>query len=345
MEFKSMTRLTILVLACGLASGGCASPMQVQMQGQVTTRTPSDNLVSRLCTWTLPGGPSSGPAVAIIEVDGLLINKNLKGVGSMGENPVALFREKLEAVAADPNIHAVVLRINSPGGGVAATDIMRRDLLELKRCRNLPVIACVLEVGSGGALYLASAADTIISHPTALTGGVGVILNTYFLQDASGQFGADARPVKAGSKIDLGTPVREMDEAEREILERIARQFHDRFKSDLQSSRQRQLDPSVLDGRIFTAEEALQHGLIDSIGYLDDALVAARQSTGTEVCRVVMFRRSLDRAYTQYDTTPNTPLQNSIIPLNIPGLDRSALPMYMYLWQPDPSFVTASGGK
>jgi protease-4 len=85
--------------------------------------------------------------------------------------------------------------------------------------------------------------------------------------------------------------------------------------------------------------------LIDQVGYLDDAIDAAKQLAQVgEQTAVVMLRRDNDRAYTVLDRTPNTPSAHALIPLNIPGLDRSALPTFLYLWQADPRFVTASGG-
>ncbi len=120
----------------------------------------------------------SGPTrVAIIDVDGLILNTPFVGPLSCGENPVALFREKLDAVARDKCVKAVVLRINSPGGGVAACISMRHDLERFKACTKLPVVACLMDTAAGGAYYLASGADQIVAGPATVTGGVGVILN------------------------------------------------------------------------------------------------------------------------------------------------------------------------
>jgi protease-4 len=204
-----------------------------------------------------------------------------------------------------------------------------------------------MDVGAGGAYYLATAADSMIAHPTSLTGGVGVILNIYNLEDALGQFNVIPIPIRSGEKIDLASPVRTMQQDERELLEGIAREFHDRFKRDLIASRPHLRATDVdLDGRVFTASQAFEKRLIDGIGYLDDALAAARQAAClSPSCPVVMFRRCNDRALTQYDITPNIPLQNSLLPINVPGLDRSALPTFLYLWQPDPSLVTTAGAR
>src|SRR5262249_53431806 len=122
-----------------------------------------------------PCGP--GPRVAVIDVDGLLLNTPFSGPGSVGENPVALFREKLAAAEADPAVVAVVLRINSPGGSVAAALTMRGELERFKARKRVPVVACLLDLGCGGAYYLASASDQIVAGAGTVTGGIGVILN------------------------------------------------------------------------------------------------------------------------------------------------------------------------
>ena len=97
----------------------------------------------------------------------------------------------------------------------------------------------------------------------------------------------------------------------------------------------------LADGRVVTGTQALEYGLVDTLGYLDDALAQARQLAGVpESTPVVMLRRDNDRAYTLLDVTPNTPTMSSLIPLKIPGLDRSRMPTFMYLWQPEPSMVT-----
>jgi protease-4 len=99
-------------------------------------------------------GNGSGGRIAIVEVDGLLLNRNIGGLGSMGENRVALFQEKLKAIAADSSITGMVLRINSPGGGATASDIMARDLQAFRMQRGIPVVACLMDVGAGEAICL-----------------------------------------------------------------------------------------------------------------------------------------------------------------------------------------------
>jgi protease-4 len=332
-----------------LAVVGChGKPMRVKMTGDVTTRTPSDNTAHRVCGRCLPAyGNCCGPRIALIDLDGVLVNRNMSGFSSFGENPVAMFREKLAVVAEDPDVRAVVLRINSPGGGVTATDIMRRDLEVFKIRTGLPVVACLMDVGAGGAYYLATAADAIYAHPTTITGGIGCILNIYNLEDALAQQNVVALPIKSGEQIDIGSPVKALTAEAKRVLDTIAGQFHQRFIDAVVAARNinplRQ-DNTLFDGRILTAEEALGANLIDQIGYLDDAITAAREMGGLgQASCVALYRRPNDRALTRYDITPNIPMQNSIFPFSIPGLDRSQLPTFLYMWQPEPLLEKTGG--
>ena len=99
------------------------------------------------------------------------------------------------------------------------------------------------------------------------------------------------------------------------------------------------------DGRVFLAPEAMERGLIDQIGYLDDALALAKELAGLPPnARVALFRRCSDRALTIYDVTPNIPAGSGIFPLSIPGLDRALLPTFLYMWQPEP-LLEKTGGR
>ncbi len=326
-------------------TGGMRLDGDMDMSGEISTVIKSDNRASRLVSvpvYAKPGSTTVGK-VAVLDVDGLLLNRNMSGYGSMGENPVAIFREKLDALATDPGVAAIVLRINSPGGGVTAADMMARDLLQLKMQLNVPVVACLMDVGAGGGYYLATAADQIIAHPTSVVGGIGVILNVFNLDTALAQFLISSIPIKAGEKIDMASPLREMTQTERDMLQSIADEFHQRFIEQVTSARPAQLDREIFDGRVVTGVQARDLGLVDQVGYLDDAIVAARSLADLPLdAPVVMLRRENDRAYTLLDVTPNVPTTSNIVSLNVPGLERSKMPTFLYLWQPEPRIVTST---
>ena len=322
-------------------NGNVGMDGNINMTGNMSIK--NDNTASRIKPVVVSGSAGLCKRIAVVDVDGLLIDKNVSGMGSMGENPVALFREKLKAIEKDHGIAAIVLRINSPGGGVTASDIMSNDLKRLTEKRNIPVVACIMATGAGGAYYLASHADRVFAHPTSVVGGIGVILNTYNLELIMGQFNILSNPIKSGDKIDLISPERPLDDDEREILEKMASDFHQRFIDQVQSSRgDLDSDNEVFDGRVYSGVSAKENNLVDRVGYLDDAIDYAKQLSGAgSDASIVMFRRDNDRAYTVLDVTPNDAIGTSLIPIKIPGLDRSAMPTFMYLWQSDSSLGSA----
>ena len=127
----------------------------------------------------------------------------------------------------------------------------------------------------------------------------------------------------------------------------MADEFHARFRDVVLRGRPK-VDgdlKSTFDGRVFTARQAKELHLIDQIGYLDNAVAAARSMAGVDYANVVFYHRRDDPALSQYSITPNTPLQKGIIPINVPGLDRSKLPCFLYLWQMEPSSEVVLGNS
>ncbi|MEM9659475.1 MAG: S49 family peptidase [Planctomycetota bacterium] len=338
-------RFLPLLVASASLTGCCGRPLHLVTDSRVAAELAPQKDGAPLAAMPVSPGACDGPRIALIDVDGLLLNANMTGLLSAGENPVAAFREKLDQVAGNRCYCGVVVRINSPGGGVTACDVMRRDLIQFRAETGLPVTVCLMDLGAGGAYYLATAADHIVAHPTTITGGIGVILNLYNLQDTMAQVNIEGTPIKSGKHVDLGTPIEPMDAEARNILQRIADEFHARFRIAVQRSRNLTSadDSEVFDGRIFTAPHALELGLIDSIGYVDDALSLTRQCAGCPAAAAVVLHRPRDQARTIYDVTPNAPLQGNLLPFSLPGLERSRLPTFLYLWQPEPTLARLSG--
>jgi protease-4 len=289
-----------------------------------------------------PPASANAPRVAVIDVDGLLLNQNMSGPQSAGENPLDLFREKLDAAA---HVCAVVVRINSPGGGAAASQTLYQELQAFRQRTRVPVVACLLDVATGGAYYLATASDRIVAQPATVTGGVGVVLNLFNLQGTMEQHNVDSQSIKAGANIDAGSVTRKLTPDATRTLQEIADELHGQFKDAVRRGRPN-LDPAdgtTLDGRVFAARKALALGLIDQVGTLDDAIAEAKRLANQPDAAVVMFRRPNDPARTPYATTPNVPLQSSVTSMSVPGLDRSRMPTFLYLWQPDPTLERLGG--
>jgi protease-4 len=343
--------LAVLVLG----TAGCMHPIRtedrVTVDGPVKVRVTAElearNNSGPLVEMPVEGGPCppGGAKVVIVDVDGLLLNQNFTGPYSAGENPVDLFREKLDTAAADPAVCAVVLRINSPGGAVTASDVMWRELQSFRARTGRPVVACLMDLGCGGAYYLATASDLILAHPTSITGGIGVVLNLYNLEDLLGTFNIRKQFVKAGPNVDMGSQLTALTPETRRLLQAMADELRDRFRDIVLAQRPRvdSAGGTTFDGRVFTAQQALGRNLIDGVGYLEDALAAARRLANQPAAGAVLYRRCNDQARTPYAITPNTPIQATMFPLSVPGVERSRLPTFLYLWQPDPTLERLGG--
>ena len=290
-------------------------------------------------------GPG-GPRVALIDVDGLILNQNLTGLYSAGENPVAAFREKLEAAARDCRVRSVVVRINSPGGGVTACDILAEELHRFRTSTGKPCVACLMDVATGGAYYLAVGCDRIVAHPTALTGGVGAIVNHFNLQDAMAQLNIVADPIKAGPLVDMGSVTAPLPDEARALLQSTADGFRDLFAARVARRRPAMTADdrrAIADGRVLPATRAVALHLVDRLGYVDDAIAEAEELARAPGAEVVAYGRPGSPARSIYAITPNAPVQGEIVPFSYPGLDRAKLPTFLFLWQPDPTVVRAGG--
>src|SRR5262245_25067286 len=192
--------------------------------------------------------------VALIDVEGMLLNARGRSRFGSGDNPVSLFRERLDAAAQDRRVKAVVLRINSPGGAVTASDIMYQDLCHFRKETGKPVVACMMDVAASGAYYLAVGCDRVYAHPTTVTGSIGVIMSLYNASGLLGMIGVNSDPIKSGPNKDLGNPARPMTPEERAILQGMVDCFYDQFVQVVVRGRglPEERVRALADGRVYT---------------------------------------------------------------------------------------------
>jgi protease-4 len=252
------------------------------------------------------------------------------------ESTVARIRSELERAEHDDRVKAVVLRIDSPGGGVTASDEVYQALLRFKQKRGLPIIASLGDVAASGGYYVACAADRIVAHPTTMTGSIGVIMMNFNLEGLLGKIGVRNETFKAGEHKDLLSPFRGATPEERRIVQSILDALHARFVTIVRESRTH-IDPSRLgeltDGRVFHASQALQAGLVDQIGDLDAAIEVAKAAAKVEKARVVAYQRGDEMRENIYSAARGTPVQVNLLPLDLGTLVGSGA-RFMYLWAP-----------
>jgi protease-4 len=316
-----------IAFAAALAMTGCFNGLLLK---PTTVHEPvAETTVTEPCHWYCRD------KIAIIDVDGLIMNAKSSALLSDGDNPVSLFREKLDAAADDKHVKAVVLRINSPGGAVTASDIMYQDLVNFRKETGKPVVACMMDVAASGAYYLAMGSDRVYAHPTTVTGSIGVIMSLYNASGLLTKIGLSSDPIKSGPNKDLGNPARPMTAEERAILQGMVDSFYGQFVGIVAKGRGLPEDDirKLADGRVYTGIDAKKLHLVDEVGYLEDAIQAARDMAGVRDARVIVFDRGDGFRGSIYAGMPKIPSKIDV-KLDLPGFNATSGATFMYLWEP-----------
>jgi protease-4 len=181
--------------------------------------------------------------------------------------------DQLEHMRRDPSVHAVVLRLDSPGGGVAASQEIY-DAVQRLRKDDKPVVASMGGVAASGAYYIACGADSIVANPGTLTGSIGVIMSFPNTEELFRKVGVRFEVVKTGKFKDIGSLSRPMTPEERQLLQGVLSNVYEQFVSAIAEGRDLERNDILpyADGRIFSGSQALDYGFVDRLGDLDDAI-------------------------------------------------------------------------
>lgn len=280
--------------------------------------------------------------VALIDVKGLLADVRGPAILSDGENPVDRFAESLRHAEKDESTKAIIVRINSPGGTVTASDVMYRELLAFKERSGKPAIVLMADLAASGGYYLACAGDEIVAHPTTITGSIGVIMQTINVSQGLGKLGIRADAITSGPNKALASPLEPMKQEHRELLQGLVDDFYSGFRAVVVASRptiaalpEDQAD-QVMDGRVFTGRSALEIGLVDAVGDLDDALARAKVRANLAAARLVKHHRPGSHVVTPYAAAPEPPAtaQLNLIQMNLQGAPWLDHVGFWYVWNP-----------
>jgi protease-4 len=269
--------------------------------------------------------------IVLMDITGMITTEESAAALGASQEPgmVAVVREQLDRARADKNVKALVLRINSPGGGVTASDTLHHEIRKFRTETGAKVIAHFTDTGASGAYYLALAADRITAQPTTITGSIGV---TMLRVDATGlmqKIGVHALEISSGAEKGMGSPFRTITPEEKKIFQAMIDSLYGRFVDLVVEGRnmERERVKQLADGRIYTSREAKDAGLIDSIGYLDDAFEQARTLAGLDQATIVTYARPGDYRPNIYSMNMN------VFNLNLGELSRPGM-KFTYLWMP-----------
>lgn len=212
----------------------------------------------------------SEPRIALVEVEGPIFR-------------IAPVVRQLKRYAEDETIPSIVLRIDSPGGGVAATQEICRAVRRVRE-QGKKVVASMGSVAASGGYYIATAADTIVANPGTVTGSIGVIMSLFHMEEVLDRFGLHFEVIKSGRYKDIGSVSRRMTDDERALLQAVIDDVYNQFVEDIVEGRgiERTRVLEIADGRIFTGKQALEYGLVDLLGDYQDAIDLAAEMAGLE---------------------------------------------------------------
>ncbi len=217
-----------------------------------------------------------GDKIAVVDIKGVITSS--RGIV-----------EQIEKLKEDSDVKAIILRINSPGGGVGPSQEIYREVLRAKEKKK--IIASMESVAASGGYYVACASDIIVANPGTITGSIGVVMEFSNVEDLLKKIGLRSYVIKSGKHKDIGSPLREMTSEEKAILQSVIDSVHSQFVRAVAEGRNMEEGKirRIADGRIFSGEQAKELGLVDRLGSLQDAIEIAAEMIGIEGKPVVVY--------------------------------------------------------
>lgn len=328
------------LLAVAFCGAGCGAPSFLI--------TPVANTSSLQEVEVQPGRGWWPPRVAIIEVEGMLMNARAGGLFQAQENPVSRFAQQMEAAERDKSVKAVVLRVNCPGGTVTATDTMYQIVRRFKEKTKKPVVASTQEVAASGGYYIALAADHIVVQPTSVVGSIGVIFETMQFKGTLDKLGITAQSIKSGTLKDMGSPFKLLREEEKQVMQEMVDEYFARFaalvhkrRPQLKEDAATDLDAykkdgyaGVFSGRVYSGERAVELGLADRTGLLTDAIDAARKLAKVPNAGAILYKRPYGYGGSIYANTQTPTPKSNVLRLELPETNAFLPDGFYYLWRP-----------
>jgi protease IV len=314
-----LVALGLLVLTVGLAV----------LLLTIDTRGPSASYAVYEEEYVSGAGPQK---IAVVPVEGQIAPADSTVSHIQPTNTPDGLADALRQAKDDQSVAAVVIEVNSPGGGVTASDEMHQSILDFKESSGKPVVVSMGDVAASGGYYISTAADRIVSNKTTLTGSLGVIFALTDFSELADRYGVEQEVIKSGEFKDMGSSFRDLTQEEREILQSIVDESYDEFVAVIVEGRglSEERVREIADGRVYSGEQAKELGLVDSFGGLDEAAEISRTLADVEEATVVRYVQKA----TFFETLlarlgPQEPEVVQII--DEAGLNLEPKPYYLYL--------------
>ncbi|UCC38222.1 MAG: signal peptide peptidase SppA [Candidatus Aminicenantes bacterium] len=274
--------------------------------------------------------------ILILDVSGIIGTSLSFSMFEREKDLLSMVYHRLEKASEDEAVSAVILRLDTPGGEVTASDILYNEILRFKEKTGVPVVGLMMGLAASGGYYIASASDYIIAHPSTITGSIGVISIFPNLQELFTKIGIKVKVIKSGEMKDSGSSFRDMSEEEKEVFQGIIDELYKNFLEVVYEKRKKALSfeklKDIADGRVYTARQAYDLKLIDKIGYFDSALEKALSLSRLKEAKVIAYTYYPKRKTNIYATSlkKSSFLEGKSLEDVLPSLKSG----FYYLWLP-----------
>lgn len=264
--------------------------------------------------------------ILIISINGVISDQPEKSMLRTRQGMVTEIIAQLQKASQDDQIKAVVLKVDSPGGTITASDILYNEIKRFKAARKIPVVVSVMNLGASGAYYLSLAADKIMAHPTSIVGSVGVIYIRPKVYELMDKIGIGIEVNTSGPAKDMGSPFKASNPEERDYFQALIDPMALRFYHLVETNRHptKEAMDKIMTAAVFLPDEGVKLGLIDGIAYLPETIaLAAKLADLPGPAKVITYRRDRYADDTVYNNAEAETFK--VAPLNI------SLPSYMDL--------------
>jgi protease-4 len=321
MKLSIIKALSISIL---LVTTGCSLP-------KVTLFSASDQPLEE---YTLEG--KGKEKILVMSIDGIISGRARRSLLGSKPSMIQEVAAYLRRAQSDENIKALLIKVNSPGGTVTASDILYHEIKTYKERSGAKIVVAMMNLATSGGYYISLPADVIMAHPTTVTGSVGVIYLRPNFTGLMEKVGVSVGVNTSGPNKDMGSPYRPASDEENALFQDLTDTMARRFTDLVTSHRKLNKDQlqQITTARVLLAEEAKVLGLVDSIGYLDDAVNKAREIAGMDKeARVVAYRRYEPQDDTIYNPAIQTTddVFSALTPM-ISQLTAVAEAGFYYIW-------------
>ncbi|MEG1504026.1 MAG: signal peptide peptidase SppA [Enterococcus sp.] len=234
---------------------------------------------------------TSDQKIVKLVVEGTIVDDGTSGLFSSGGYNHESFMKQLAAIKADPQVKGILLEINSPGGSVYETAEITRALKDIQKDKKIPIYATMESQAASGGYYIAASSDKIFATEDTMTGSIGVIMSSMNYSGLMEKLGIADSTIKSGALKDIGSSSRPQTEQDKEVLQAFVDSMYGRFvKVVAEGRKMNETDVRKLaDGRIYDGAQAVDNGLVDEIGYPDQALQALKKDKKLSDAQVVTY--------------------------------------------------------